>query len=466
MTTGRKRSRLYYTRRITLALIVLIVLVAVFWEQLPYQRFAEGQIREILGQYGITVSSVTVDHLNQNEAKISALTLGGDEHPLTAGDIVATYDWQALQDGKVRTLQIESLNVDAYETKDGWSIGGLEPLMQADEAAAPTSPSLLFDAAALRDLLPAQLSLPDVTLNANGVSLEGTSHFSFTLESLAANATFDKAGVTMGELGAVTESASLSTQLDEATGRWAGNLSAPIVTVTGTPMPLPPMLADINFEADAKTISATIHVQDEANEMRADFSLNMPTNTPGKGKLVAEELRFPWGGGVISARKTTLPLDGASPVKLKINIDEVALAALLELVSDQRITGSGTLKGSIPLTWSPDGSLTLHDGEISAPGEGRLEVSPDLLPAGSQENIALVRSALENFHYNLLKITVSSDADGKPRILLAVQGNNPDTLNGRPIKLNVNLTGDLLPVLQQSILPSQDIKQLLKRETP
>ena len=78
----------------------------------------------------------------------------------------------------------------------------------------------------------------------------------------------------------------------------------------------------------------------------------------------------------------------------------------------------------------------------------------------------MARELLQNFHYTKLKIALSSkddkDKKNKTVLSLALEGNNPTALNGRKVNLNINITGDVLPLLQQSILPFNDLKQLMK----
>ena len=62
---------------------------------------------------------------------------------------------------------------------------------------------------------------------------------------------------------------------------------------------------------------------------------------------------------------------------------------------------------------------------------------------------------------------VKDSQEDKSKITLTLEGNNPEAFEGRPIKLNVNIGGDVLPLIQQSILPLNDVKQLLDlQDTP
>jgi hypothetical protein len=55
--------------------------------------------------------------------------------------------------------------------------------------------------------------------------------------------------------------------------------------------------------------------------------------------------------------------------------------------------------------------------------------------------------ALKDFRYDILSLTVTRPASGDLALGITMQGNNPDVLDGYPFKFNINLTGDLEPIL-------------------
>ena len=48
--------------------------------------------------------------------------------------------------------------------------------------------------------------------------------------------------------------------------------------------------------------------------------------------------------------------------------------------------------------------------------------------------------------------------------MMTLQGNNPKVYKGKPVKLNVHLTGDILDVVRQSMLTSNPTKLLQQGE--
>jgi hypothetical protein len=91
-------------------------------------------------------------------------------------------------------------------------------------------------------------------------------------------------------------------------------------------------------------------------------------------------------------------------------------------------------------------------------------VAPELIPGAGHQELETVRKALENFDYQSLDIQIMSGSDGTAGISLKLSGHNPEAFEGREVKLNINFTGDILPLIEQSVLPFNDLGQLLRNE--
>ena len=63
-----------------------------------------------------------------------------------------------------------------------------------------------------------------------------------------------------------------------------------------------------------------------------------------------------------------------------------------------------------------------------------------------------LREILEDFGYTRLSIAMNSDKKNNLGILMSIEGSNPAVYNGRAVKLNVNLTGDVLDFIRQNIM--------------
>jgi hypothetical protein len=160
-------------------------------------------------------------------------------------------------------------------------------------------------------------------------------------------------------------------------------------------------------------------------------------------------------------RNVSIALDEAKPIRLNLEIRDVSVDALLQMATSNKATGTGTVSGTIPVSIAPDGAIRFLQGSLRAKEAGTIIMTPDAIP-GDNQQITLVRDILKNLHYKVLSVGVNSSTNNKQAILLHVEGNNPDVYEGRPVKLNVQLNGDVLNLIQQSVMPFTNPKQLLK----
>jgi hypothetical protein len=65
-----------------------------------------------------------------------------------------------------------------------------------------------------------------------------------------------------------------------------------------------------------------------------------------------------------------------------------------------------------------------------------------------------VRTALSDFRYSAFEVSIEGSLDGSLKTGLKAVGKNP-TFEDRPINLNINLEGALLPALQQALQPGR-----------
>jgi hypothetical protein len=319
--------------------------------------------------------------------------------------------------------------LNVYNRENSWVVGGLEELMKPNPNAPTTKIALDYNK--LHSVLPAQVNVNKSILNAQDKDLQVVMPFNFKLANNA-----DKI---------------------------EGSLISDKLTLSGFPYDLPPLSFNADYTINAEQLTANLKAQSAKKDYQLSLKLTAPVADIMSGKVVIDTIQFPWGKGQISAKAVTLPLNMKKPVKITLNLKEIDLETLLGSFTDGKINGEGKISGSLPITYYPDGKITLQKGSAQAKDKGVLVISPDLLP-GDNQQLATARTTLENFHYTTLKIAVSSDEKQQSVIHLTVEGSNPDANDGRQVKLNVNLSGDLIPLIQQSLLAINDLKQLLHIE--
>jgi len=147
-------------------------------------------------------------------------------------------------------------------------------------------------------------------------------------------------------------------------------------------------------------------------------------------------------------------LDPAAPrQQIDLQVRNVDLGELLALAEVDGLTGTGQLQGTIPVIID-DGAVVISGARLDATGPGRLAYSPTAPPSGidaAGETMAMVLSALGDFRYDQLWLTLDRDRNGEATLLLHVRGKNPAFYDGYPIELNLALNGKLDRILHDSL---------------
>jgi hypothetical protein len=436
----------------------IVVLAIVLW-RIGYQNPLTKQIKQSLEAKGITVESLKLDKFGAEEAVFSDIKLG-TEQLFSLKNLTAKYTPSGLFAGYLQSISANSADIKLYTADGKWQVGGLETLAQSESKAGTQK---LFDNVQIKQQLPQEINVnqANISIAEPNWSLDTSVNLSYNAEPspnvrLTGNSLSLHAKPYRISTGAIDAKASL------ADNKWAGNLTVEGIFIEGVgDDALPPFKLDSKFSADEENFSASFSLKDSENTRKAVIEINFPVNNPKSGNLIIKEAKFPWGGGVILAKSITIPLTMDKPLPILIEVQNVDLTALLGKISGDKITGTGKISGTLPLTYFPDSSITLQEGTAQALEAGIISVPPSMLP-GDNQQLSVARAALENFHYTSLKIGVYSGENNKSVIQLSLQGNNPDALEGRPVNLNVNLAGDVMQLLQQSLLPFNDFKKLLE----
>ncbi len=182
---------------------------------------------------------------------------------------------------------------------------------------------------------------------------------------------------------------------------------------------------------------------------------------PAKAEIA--DLSFSMAGSRFQVRQALLDPAGARH-DLRLELASLDLQRLLGEVAVEGLSGSGQLRGVLPVSMQGQ-TVVIRDGSLESTGPGilsyRREGRGPALPAGVpveaegeedalallQDPVELTMRALENFHYDRLAIRVDKQAGGEAALKVQLEGKNPDLLDGYPFNLNINLTGDLTPVL-------------------
>lgn len=196
-------------------------------------------------------------------------------------------------------------------------------------------------------------------------------------------------------------------------------------------------------------------------DFNAAFKFEAPFAEQQKPRLTLVSAAMPWNDGKLTVQNVLIPLGGNQPVKLALQVQRVSLDALIQALTGNRVSATGAVSGTLPMTIGWDGSFSFGAGDLRTSGPGTLTMPPEAIP-GDNEQVAMVREILKNFHYNDLSIAISNNKGNQISLLVALQGNNPDMYNGRPVKLNVRLAGDVLGYIKQNLTFLTDPETMLK----
>ncbi|QCF27106.1 hypothetical protein soil367_14835 [Hydrocarboniclastica marina] len=147
------------------------------------------------------------------------------------------------------------------------------------------------------------------------------------------------------------------------------------------------------------------------------------------------------------------------PLLMIVTFDGVDLSRIMALYPTEGVSGTGQLRGRVPVRIGEHG-ISVEGGVLSSPGGGVLKLPADRFRSLTPENPAmdLVADAVANFHYSVLRSSVNYDRSGQLMLDLHLEGQNPEVRDGYPVVLNVNLEEDI-PALIHSLRLSDRVNR-------
>lgn len=236
----------------------------------------------------------------------------------------------------------------------------------------------------------------------------------------------------------------------------AASWSIGALTIDGLPQQLPELEGEGVYYMKDQVPTLTGDLHDAKYTHATTFTVTPKT-------VLLENTKMQWQGAKLTANEIVYWLQEKKPTLIPLKMQNLPLDTLLSMVASGKATGTGNVSGAADIIVYPDGRFAFSDGKFAAVAPGLIQISPSVLP-GDQPQMEMARTALGNFHYNDLSISLDPAKDGAVTIRLTMGGNNPDAFDGKPVKLNVNLSGDVLELLQQIILPLADPSKYLEKE--
>lgn len=445
--------------RTGLILFISVVLLGVSIAFLPWRAWVETRLEKFLEAQGLQNVELSVAHFGLRGIVLEDIKFGTTT-PLTLKNLTLDYSLQALLGGQLNDLVLTGLDLEIRNDNEEWTVSGLESRASSGDTplSLPLSGKKLagipMNSARLEDSFLHILAdgwRMDIPLNL-GWQSQPTPELSYKADDLAW-----KAGDLSLTTGEATAKATLASGREEWTGPWeiqdihvSGIDDVPALHGKGRVLLSPEHIkAEGQFDGADKTYTA-------------HFQMDYALNDKKKSRLLLTDAGMPWKSGRISTEKVTIPLGIKQPIKFTLNIEHVSLDALMHQLTGGRSSATGTISGALPVTFMPDGTLVIETGMLKADNAGTISMPPDVIP-GDNQQVALMRDVLKNFQYNLLSATVDNDRNNRLVLLMKLEGKNPDVYEGRPVKLNVRLTGNVLDFIQQNVISITDPTKLLER---
>lgn|GEM_PF-2624811 len=150
-----------------------------------------------------------------------------------------------------------------------------------------------------------------------------------------------------------------------------------------------------------------------------------------------------------------------SNAAFNVDLKSIDLTQLLALEGDD-IQGDGVLDGYLPVQINA-GVPSISGGRLeSQPPGGSIRLAPDFGALTGQPGLDFAVKALTDYRYSSLTASVDYHEDGELQLGVSLQGRNPEVEKGRPIHYNLNVTENVL-VLLESLRAQRTVTEGIER---
>ncbi len=400
---------------------MLLGLVAYF---IPYKNIASQKITEALHAQDIKVSKLDIKSIDNEKVVISEIALG-DDSSLKIKDVTVKYNLQNAVKGKVDFVEVGNIDLQITRNENGLSVAGIDSFLNK-----PSSGNGQLDIDQVFKNLPDKISVKNIQI-------------SFVDKDLS-----------------IATSIGIEANINHQNKTIQSSFKSTEIEISGLPIELQAPVVVGKLDLNEGKIVAAASIANQNLSLNLDLDLSVDVKRPNEGKLQITKLKIPFGGGSVMANKISTSTDFKNPIEMNLTIKNVELSELVGKVSNGDIKGKGKLSGNLKLIYHMNGKIEVQNGKLSGNEEGIINVASTMIP-GDNEQVAMTRKVLENFHYNILEMSILADKDDNSLINMVVEGKNPEYMEGKKVKLNINLSGDTIPMLKRSLLPMSDVKTLI-----
>jgi len=436
-------------RRFLIIMLVFLALAGAVLALAPWKTILERQIVSALETRGFSDVKLHVAGLGLKSVVLSDITFGAEE-PLTLQNVKIDYSLAGLKSKRLEKLTISAPAFVLRQVDGRWVIVHFQN-MPSSTTAKPMNVETLTE---ILNTIPFDQVVVEkgrMTIEADGWNLKLPLDAVFNREQSTISYKADTAQFRKGNLEADINNLVADIHLDSDTNAWSGQWQTDHIDVKGTPATPPTLKGSGKIEAQGAAIIVDGSVQSDDRSYQASFRYDHSFDSATQSVLTLPSAAMPWKEGALKLVNLKVPVGQAQPLRLNVEVSNVSIDELLGAMTGERVTGTGNVSGTIPVTINKNGDLIFGKGDLKAAGPGTINMPPDAIP-GDNEQISLVRNILANLNYTVLSISLNNDNQNNLGVTMSVEGSNPDVYNGRAVKLNVNLTGDVLDFIQQNVM--------------
>lgn len=443
-----KKSKNYNFLKFTAVLIFFFAAVIAILLFSPHRLiWLEKKIKSSLTEYGFNNVNLSVQRFNENGIEIRSIKIGTAE----IEKLTIDYSLQELAQKRIPNIHINGASINIEKKNGEWFIADKNLSSKESKSSFPVAPlvfagfnvgQVYIDNSIIRVIAPDWLA--EILL-----SLQWKNDLPSQIEGRAKNVTV-KAGAVSVVTEEITARSTLEVKEEKEKNEWKGNWKTGEIKISGANLDLPSLKGEgvFSVKSDNLLIQGELKSADSAIATAFRYSFS-PSS--GKAEIQIIDARFPWNKGILSTRGAVFSLAEAGNTKFTLDVSSVSAEELLRQLTGKQASATGSLSGNLPIEILPNGAILIHGGRLRADAPGKISLPPDSIP-GDNEHLALLRSALGNFHYSLLSADINSEPDGKLSLAMKIEGKNPDVQGGRTFRLNVNLHGDVLDFVRQNVL--------------
>lgn len=457
-----KLHRMIKTFRLFLFLAISLVLLGgLALLVLPWRSALEGQLKHMLVEAGVQHVDFSLTGFNLHGLVLENINIG-QSAPLSIHKLTAAYN---LSQKQLSTVTLDGLILEAKQESGTWTIAGLKslPTQNASISAPLALPTTTAD---IKNIPLAQLAVTNSKIHIATTAFDALVPFRFGWQrDMAPQLTYHGTGLRLQQqaFSVMTGDADLALTLDSAQQQWQGPWQVKDIALSGLDQPIPLLNAagTVLVSDHRLEVNGTFKSDDGTYRVDVAYTLPLSTQAAPAPSLIIRNLALPWNGGTIAMTDMAIPLQNKQPINVTLRLQDIPIDILLQQLTGKQASATGVVTGTLPLSILPDGTVAIKAGVLKALQPGKISLSPEAIP-GDNDQIALLRDVLKNLHYNLLALDVDSDPQKKLGVTLRLEGMNPDVYGGKPVKLNVHLSGDVLDLIKTNLLlfnPLNLIKQ-------